>query len=196
MIRSPSGLTFKAPSPHRACSARLRRLSATAESYDYVIVGGGAAGCLLANRLSANDSHRVALLEAGSGKQNKLIHIPSGITRLFKSEYDWNLYSTLQSQLEERTLYLARGKVIGGSTSTNATLYHRGTAKDYDDWGLEGWRSEDVLKWFKHAEDYVDGNSEYHRRGGLMHVEHPRYENPLHDIMLKYDVLLTENTQA
>lgn len=164
----------------------LRPLCSSDPGYDYVIVGGGAAGCLLANRLSADDTNRVLLLEAGSGKQDKTIRVPAGITRLFKSDYDWNIYSTPQQQLDLRSLYLARGKVIGGSSSTNATLYHRGTARDYDDWGLDGWKGEDVLKWFKYAEDYVGGRSDYHGRGGLMHVEHPRYENMLHDVMLKY----------
>ena len=169
---------------HRLSPRRRLCVTAAANDADYVIVGGGAAGCLLANRLSADDNNRVVLLEAGSGKQDDLIRIPAGITRLFKSQFDWNLYSTLQDQLQKRSLYLARGKVIGGSTSTNATLYHRGTEQDYDEWDLEGWRGKDVLPWFLHAEDYDGDKSEYHRRGGLMHVEHPRYDNPLHAIML------------
>ena len=169
---------------HRPRPSHQKTRVEAAKGYDYVIVGGGAAGCLLANRLSADDNHRVLLLEAGSGEQNSLIHTPAGITRLFKSPFDWDLYSTEQKQLDQRSVYLPRGKVIGGSTSTNATLYHRGTAKDYDDWEMTGWKAEDVLPWFKYAEDFPERNSVYHKKGGLMHVEHPRYDNPLHGIML------------
>jgi len=109
---------------------------------------------------------------------------PAGIFRLFKSRFDWNLYSTVQQQLGNREVYLARGKTVGGSSTTNATLYLRGTAKDYDDWGLEGWGSDEVLEWFKYNENYAGKKSKYHGKGGEWTVEHPRYENPLHEIMI------------
>lgn len=93
--------------------------------YDYVIVGGGTAGCLLANRLSADASKRVLVLEAGPVQQDKTVSVPAGITRLFQSKFDWNLFSTKQPLLHDRELYVARGKLIGGSSCTNATLYLR-----------------------------------------------------------------------
>jgi len=168
----------------RVSSTPTRSSVCSSTKYDYVIVGGGTAGCLLANRLSADDNNRVLLLEAGSGEQGSTIRVPAGLTRLFRSEFDWNLFSTKQEASNQRSLYVARGKVIGGSSSTNATLYLRGSRQDYDSWGIQGWSSDNVLKWFIHAEDHIAKKSPYHRKGGLMHVEPPRYKNKLHGVML------------
>jgi choline dehydrogenase-like flavoprotein len=151
--------------------------------YDYIIVGGGAAGCVLANRLSANPNKRVLVLEAGGDNNALDVKVPAGITRLFKSHLDWNLYTDQQEELDERKVYMARGKLLGGSSSTNATLYHRGTPADYDAWGVPGWSSKDVLTWFTKCEnnDYHP-KGEYHGKGGTMHVEDPRYHNEMHDV--------------
>lgn len=95
------------------------------------------------------------------------VQVPAGLTRLFKNPtLDWNLDTTKQPSMSDREMYLARGKLLGGSSSTNATLYHRGTAADYDGWKLPGWSSEDVLPWFVNMEDNpAFGNSKYHSTG-------------------------------
>eukprot|EP00892_Ulva_mutabilis_P011334 jgi/Ulvmu1/8573/UM045_0015.1 len=152
-------------------------------NYDYIIVGGGLAGCLLANRLSADESKSVLLIEAGEDNKDMIVKVPVGLTRLFKNPtLDWNLETTKQPSMSDREMYLARGKLLGGSSSTNATLYHRGTAADYDSWNLPGWSSDDVLPWFVTMEDNpAFGNSKYHSTGGAMHVEFPIYQNQLFD---------------
>ncbi|GMH38701.1 hypothetical protein BSKO_06585 [Bryopsis sp. KO-2023] len=181
------GLRPQPRSPLRTRSVRRVSRSRTVrptrcdagKQYDYVVVGGGTAGCVLANRLSADESKNVLVLEAGPVKSDMTVKTPAGIVRLFKSAFDWNLYTTRQTQLDDRYLYLARGKLIGGSSCTNATLYHRGTAEDYDNWGVEGWGSKDVLEWFKKVEANSRGESEVHGANGFMSVEDPRYSNRL-----------------
>ncbi|KAF5834678.1 GMC oxidoreductase-domain-containing protein [Dunaliella salina] len=162
-------------------------LRATGEKYDAIIVGGGTAGCVLADRLSADENKRVLVLEAGPKGDTWETWVPAGITRLFNHPVlDWGLKTVSQKQLTEREVYLARGKALGGSSCTNATLYHRGTAADYDSWGLEGWKSDELLKWFNQAENFEDGPvSPYHGVGGAMHVERPRYDTPMHENFFK-----------
>nr|7AV4_AAA Chain AAA, Fatty acid photodecarboxylase, chloroplastic [Chlorella variabilis] len=168
------------------------------QKYDYILVGGGTAACVLANRLSADGSKRVLVLEAGPDNTSRDVKIPAAITRLFRSPLDWNLFSELQEQLAERQIYMARGRLLGGSSATNATLYHRGAAGDYDAWGVEGWSSEDVLSWFVQAETNADfGPGAYHGSGGPMRVENPRYTNKqLHTAFFKAaeEVGLTPNS--
>eukprot|EP00883_Tetradesmus_obliquus_P005556 jgi/Sobl393_1/15988/SZX66469.1 len=107
--------------------------------------------------------------------------VPAGLTRLFQHPtLDWNLFSTKQQELANREVYLARGKTLGGSSATNATLYLRGSPADYDSWGLPGWSSKDVLPWFVSGETNSKGPSKYHGDGGAMKVESPRYYNELH----------------
>eukprot|EP00877_Chromochloris_zofingiensis_P006299 jgi/Chrzof1/1922/Cz10g26120.t1 len=155
---------------------------AAGERYDYIIVGGGTAGCVLANRLTADGSKKVLVLEAGGNGGPLETRVPAGLPRLFKHPvFDWNLNSIMQPPLGSREVYLARGKLLGGSSATNATLYQRGSAHDYDSWGLDGWKSKDVLSWFMGAEHNSRGASKFHGADGLMRVENPRYENPLHD---------------
>lgn len=155
----------------------------TNEKYDYIIVGGGTAGCVLGNRLSADASKKVLILEAGVGNSSFEVSIPAGLTRLFRHPIlDWGLSTLEQATLGPRAIYLARGKLLGGSSATNATLYHRGTAADYDSWNLEGWKSTDVLPCFLEAENYAQGPRPYHGVGGSMSVEQPRYESKLHDV--------------
>jgi len=156
------------------------------ERWDYIIVGGGTAGCVLANKLSADGTKKVLMLEAGPSGDALEIAVPAGLTRLFRHPVlDWGLMTKTQPQLAAREIYLARGKTLGGSSCTNATLYFRGSAADYDSWGLEGWKSNDVLDWFVKAEDFPEGNKPFHGVGGTMHVEKPRYDNQLHGEFFK-----------
>lgn len=150
-------------------------------SYDVVVVGGGAAGCVLARRLTEDPNKHVLLLEAGSEQSSPLVTVPAGITRLFKNaSLDWEHYARTAAQLDGREVYLARGKVVGGSTSTNATLYHRGCKEDYDGWNVPGWSGEQVLPWFNHCEDNQQGKGTYRGTHGPVRVENPRYNNPLY----------------
>jgi len=153
------------------------------DAYDYIIVGGGTAGCVLANRLTASGGKSVLVLEAG-GPGGALETIPpAGLSRTFlHPRLDWALYSAPQGALgaHEREVYLARGRTLGGSSATNATLYLRGSAADYDGWGLDGWGAADVLPWFVASENNATfARGPYHGRGGPMHVDRPRYQNPL-----------------
>ncbi|KAL4424367.1 hypothetical protein ABPG75_001668 [Micractinium tetrahymenae] len=176
----------RAPAPARASAVEdIKRVltesgsPVAGKTYDYVLVGGGTAACVLANRLTADGSKRVLVLEAGADNTSRDVRVPAAFTRIFRSALDWNLFSELQRQLAERQIYLARGRLLGGSSSTNATLYHRGAAADYDRWGVEGWGSADVLPWFLKAETNGDhGAGKYHGAGGPMRVENPRYTNP------------------
>jgi len=154
---------------------------ATSEPYDYIIVGGGLAGCLLAERLSQNGSKRILVLEAGRADYNSLkIRIPAGILRLFKSEYDWQYESGGEPNCEGRNIYLQRGFVLGGSSCTNVCLHHRGSAQDYDDWKVPGWTAADVLPVFKASQkDTTGASAEYHGTGGEWTMSHVRYQNPL-----------------
>lgn len=158
--------------------------SATKSKYDYIIVGGGTAGCVLANRLSAIENKKVLVVEAGSSDyKNKLIRIPGGILKLFKSKFDWNFETKPDPKVSNRSIYLARGKVLGGSSSLNVLLYNRGDANDYDKWakaaGSPEWSAANVLPYFKKSEDFHHGATEYHGSGGEFSVTDVRYQNPL-----------------
>src|SRR5262245_4099455 len=116
--------------------------------YDYVIVGAGSAGCVLANRLSEDPTVRVLLLEAGPRDTKQEIHIPAAYSKLFKGPLDWAYETAPEPQLSGRALYWPRGRVLGGSSSLNAMIYHRGHPSDYDGWrahGNAGWGYADVL---------------------------------------------------
>jgi choline dehydrogenase len=151
--------------------------------FDYVIAGGGSAGCVLADRLSADPSIKVALLEAGPGDTNFLIHMPAGYAALMMSGWaNWGYHTEPQAGLNGRKLFWPRGKVLGGSSSINAMVYIRGVPSDYDMWaqlGNRGWSWDDVLPYFKKSETYLPGASEYHGDDGPLKVSRPGIAAPL-----------------
>lgn len=158
-------------------------------SFDYIIVGGGSAGCVLANRLSASGKHTVALLEAGGTHRSPLVTIPFNLGVVVTSGLkNWRFQTVPQEGLNGRTGYQPRGKALGGSSSINAMLYLRGAKEDYDLWesmGNPGWSYKDVLPYFKRSEDRVRGENEYRAVGGPLSVAPPRSPNPANKIWLK-----------
>jgi choline dehydrogenase len=152
-------------------------------TFDYIIVGAGSAGCVLANRLSASGKHTVLLLEAGPRDRNIWIHVPLGYGKLFKEKsVNWMYQTEPEPGLNGRTVFQPRGKVLGGSSSINGLLYVRGQHEDYDRWrqlGNAGWGFDDVLPYFKLAEDQARGADEFHGSGGPLPVSDSRHPDPL-----------------
>jgi choline dehydrogenase len=156
--------------------------------YDYIIVGAGSAGCVLAARLSEDSTMKVLLLEAGGRDTAKEIEMPVAFSKLFKGPCDWAYYTEPEAHLDNRSLYWPRGKVLGGSSSLNAMIYIRGHRHDYDQWrdlGNAGWGYDDVLPYFKKSEDNERGASEYHGAGGPLHVAELRSINPLSETFVE-----------
>jgi choline dehydrogenase len=150
--------------------------------YDYVIAGAGSAGCVLANRLSEDPSVRVLLLEAGGRDRSLKIKIPAAFPEQFHTKLDWDFATEPEPHVDGRSLFMPRGKALGGCSSMNAMLYVRGRPLDYDGWeaqGAPGWGYADVLPYFIKAEDNVRGRSEYHGVGGPLHVSEQRSPRPL-----------------
>jgi choline dehydrogenase-like flavoprotein len=153
-----------------------------------VIVGAGSAGCVLAGRLSENPDLRVALLEAGGADGQPEIRMPLAFPALLKSSVDWDLLGEPEPGLGNRRLYLPRGKVLGGCSAINAMIYTRGNRLDYDQWsqaGCEGWSYDEVLPYFKRAEDNERGEDTYHGVGGPLSVSDSRSMHPLIEVMLE-----------
>ncbi len=147
--------------------------------YDYVIVGAGSAGCVLAARLSEDPDVSVLLLEAGPPDVKENIHVPLGYLQLARTDVDWDYYPAPEPNCDGRRLSLPRGKVLGGSSSMNAMVYIRGNRADYDEWGVLGWGWDDLFPYFLRAEDNERGASEWHAVGGQLPVSDQRSGNAI-----------------
>ncbi len=150
------------------------------DTFDYVVVGAGAAGCAVARRLSASAS--VALLEAGGKDSSPLIHIPAGFTKLTGKGVNWGFKTAPQAHVNQRKMHYPQGRTLGGSTSINAMVYIRGHRLDFDEWrdlGCDGWGYEDVLAYFKKSENNERFVNEYHAQGGLLNVADQTQHNVL-----------------
>lgn len=156
--------------------------------YDYIIVGAGSAGCVLANRLSADPQNRILLLEAGSRDWNPMIHIPGGLGKLFGPGVNWRFKTVPQKNLDNREVWYPQGKTLGGSSAINAMIYIRCQKEDYDNWaalGNTGWGYEDVLPYFVKSEDNDRIADRYHGQGGPLWVSDQISPHPISRAFVK-----------
>src|SRR5262245_14798256 len=150
--------------------------------FDYVIIGAGSAGCVLANRLTEDPTVKVVLLDAGGPDKKQDIQIPAAFPKLFKTECDWAYETEEQPQMYGRKIFWPRGKSLGGSSSINAMIYCRANRRDHDRWaefGIEGWSYQEVLPYYKKSQNNERGANEYHGTGGPLNVANLRCINPL-----------------
>jgi len=175
----------------RNCTHNQKGRNAVTDAgeYDFIVLGAGSAGCAVAGRLSESGRYRVLLLEAGPADTNPWIHIPLGYTKVFTNpQVNWMFESEPEPTLNNRTLYQPRGKVLGGTSSINGTVYMRGVPADYDAWrqrGCEGWDWDNVLPFFRKAENQERGADEYHGAGGPLNVSDIPHEWPLAKAMIE-----------
>lgn len=154
--------------------------------YDYVIVGAGSAGCVLANRLSADPSTAVVLLEAGGHDAGLEVRMPAGFSKLFKTDRDWNFTTAEQPGLSGRELYWPRGRMLGGSSSMNAQMWVRGHRADYDGWDVPGWSYDEVVPYFQRAEHRAGSNrAAVYGTAGPIHISELRTPNPVTAVFLR-----------
>ena len=155
----------------------------TASTFDYIVVGSGSAGGVVAARLSEDPQITVLLLEAGPDDDDEMIRMPLGFSTLFKTRWDWNYETTPQKHLAGRRAYWPRMKALGGCSSMNAMIYIRGNHADYDEWrdayGATGWGYDDVLPYFTKAEHNTRLTDRFHGSGGPLHVEDRGYNHEL-----------------
>jgi choline dehydrogenase len=186
--RSSIALQGRNENKNMSSEASSRASGHPSSEYDYIIVGAGSAGCVLANRLSADGKNSVLLLEAGPEDTNFWIHVPLGYGKLFKDKsVNWMYQTEPEPGLDGRTVFQPRGKVLGGSSSINGLLYVRGQHQDYDRWrqrGNAGWGYDDVLPYFKKAENQQRGADDFHGVGGPLPVSDSRHADPLSDAFI------------
>ncbi len=156
-----------------------------ADRFDYIIIGAGSAGCVLANRLTEDGTTKVLLLEAGGKDNSILVKMPAGVGQLIKDKgaYNWGFWTEEEPHLDNRRLWWPRGKGWGGSSSINGMIYIRGHARDYDQWrqmGLTGWGYADVLPYFKKSEGFEGGEDAWHGGSGPLHVQKAPTPNPIY----------------
>ena len=159
-------------------------------TYDYIVIGAGSAGCVLANRLSENPDNTVCLLEAGPDDNSSLVNVPMGIVALLsqRTKRNWFFYSEPEANMNNRAMYTPRGKTLGGSSSINAMVYIRGQASDYNRWeamGNKGWSYDDLKPLFLAIEDNENGANEHHGVGGELTVSNLRQKNEMCDVFIK-----------
>src|SRR5271154_3071949 len=155
--------------------------------YDYIVVGAGSAGSVLANRLSAKPEAKVLLLEAGGSDESFFVRMPAGIGKLTGPRYNWGYETAPQPSMKGRRMYWPRGRMLGGSSSVNAMVYMRGQPADYDHWrqlGNAGWSYDDVLPHFKKAERNERLHDEFHGADGPLNVAERPYTNPLSHVFV------------
>jgi choline dehydrogenase len=158
------------------------------KEYDFIIVGGGSAGCVLANRLSADPDCKVLLVEAGGADRNILYHLPAGFAKMTKGIGSWGYSTVPQKHMNNRVLWYTQAKVIGGGSSINAQIYTRGNSLDYDTWaqmGCKGWSYDEVLPYFRKAEDNDTYDNKTHGKGGPMGVSKPVAPLPIAEAFIK-----------
>jgi len=157
-------------------------------SFDYIVVGSGSAGAVVAGRLSEDPSARVLLIEAGASKKPMNVKIPAAFPTQFRTDLDWEVYTEPEPHLDGRVIYHPRGKMLGGSSAMNAMMYIRGSRHDYDDWakgGATGWSYDEVLPLFKRSENNARGASEYHGADGPLHIEDLRSPTPMTETLIE-----------